>query len=74
MEDILSRLSAAMAGADSGQGSFSPSLAPEENDQEAALLRALAPYLSPARSEKLEEAVRLMGLMKLIPLLRKEGD
>jgi len=73
MDDILSRLSAMMSGSDGGQNPFPPPIAAEENDQEVALLRALSPYLSPARAEKLEEAVRLMGLMKLIPLLREGG-
>lgn len=73
MEDILSRLSAMMNNADNGQSTLPQGLPVDENDQEVALLRALEPYLSPARAEKLEEAVRLMGLMKLIPLLR-EGE
>ena len=74
MEDIISRLYAVMNGAGMEKSALPDVLAVEEKNCEVELLRALRPYLSPARTRKLEEAIRLMGLIKLVPLLREGGD
>ncbi len=42
--------------------------APPSDD--TALLKALRPYLHGEREKKLEEAIRLMELSKLLPLIR----
>ena len=43
----------------------------EGNDND--LLRALAPYLRPKRREKINEAQRLMSVLRLLPLLGDLG-
>lgn len=44
----------------------------EETDG-TRLLRALRPLLSPARQARLDQAVRLLQLMRVLPLLRQSG-
>lgn len=44
----------------------------EENDS-TRLLYALRPFLSPARQEKLDRAVRLLRLFRLLPVLQEMG-
>lgn len=41
-----------------------------EDDETTRLLKALRPFLSEERRKKLDEAIRLMRIMKLIPLLK----
>ena len=55
----------------------SPPPAPEEataalpdGAKDAALLKALRPYLHGEREKKLDEAIKLMELSRLLPLLR----
>lgn len=42
----------------------------KEDDETTRLLKALRPFLSESRRKKLDEAIRLMRIMKLIPLLK----
>ncbi len=66
MDDILGRLSALTQGMEGGM----PLPVPYdgmEGDPEVALLYALRPLLTGARGAKLEEAVRLLRLMKMVP-------
>ena len=57
---LLSTLSRAMA-------------ALREPDKNIQLLRALRPYLEPERQKKVDEAVKILHLMKLAPLLQESG-
>lgn len=41
-----------------------------EDDETTRLLKALRPFLSEPRQKKLDEAIRLMRIMKLLPLLK----
>lgn len=43
-------------------------------DQRCTLLTALKPYLRPDRRERVDEAIRLLQLMRLAELFRKEMD
>lgn len=74
MDDILNRLSAMINSAESIPDQLSGSKASDDSDQEVALLKALRPYLSRIRGEKVEESIRLLKLMKLIPMLKNGGD
>ena len=42
-------------------------------NEDTRLLSALRPYLHGSRAEKLEESMRLMKLMQLLPLLTEGG-
>lgn len=53
---------------DSGVSHPTSSAAPTTDD--AALLKALRPYLHGEREKKLEEAIKLMELSRLLPLLK----
>ena len=44
-----------------------------QEDDNTRLLRALRPLLAPQRQKKVDEALRLMQLMRLLPLLRQKG-
>lgn len=44
-----------------------------QEDDSTRLLRALRPLLAPQRQKKVDEALRLMQLMRLLPLLRQKG-
>ena len=44
-----------------------------QDDQHTALLRALRPYLHGDREKRLDESVKLMQLLKFLPLLREGG-
>lgn len=41
-----------------------------DNDQHVALLRALRPYLHNGREKKVDEAIEMMRLAKLLPLIK----
>lgn len=43
------------------------------DSQTAALLNALRPFLSPERAQKLDRAQKIIGLIRVIPLIRKSG-
>ena len=43
-------------------------------DQRCSLLLALKPYLRPDRQDRVEEAIRLLQLMRLAEIFRKEMD
>lgn len=43
------------------------------NDETAALLNALRPFLGEEKRKRLDSAQRLIGLMRLLPLLRDSG-
>ena len=47
--------------------------AAKPNDETAALLRALRPFLGEEKRRRLDSAQRLIGLMRLLPLLRDSG-
>lgn len=42
-------------------------------DDSARLLKALKPFLSEEKCKKVDEAIKLIGLMKLLPLLKSSG-
>ena len=42
----------------------------EKDDQHTALLKALRPYLQGGREKRLDESIKLLQLMKLLPLLQ----
>lgn len=43
------------------------------DDPNIDLLRALKPYLAPSRQEKVDQAIKVMRLLKLLPILRESG-
>lgn len=43
------------------------------DDQRTALLKALKPMLSEERQQKADEAIKIMKIIRLIPLLRESG-
>lgn len=43
------------------------------DDEKTALIRALKPMLSVERQKKADEAIKLMGLIRLLPTLRDSG-
>ncbi len=43
------------------------------DDQNTALLKALRPYLHNGREKRLDESLKLLQLMKLLPLLKGGG-
>ncbi len=45
----------------------------KKDDETIKLLYAIKPFLSPHRQEKLEEAIRLLRIMRLIPILKSNG-
>lgn len=69
----------------SGLGGLSPQLlqtvgklAPllsqaNQEDDSTRLLRALRPLLSAARQQKLDEAIKILQMMRLLPLLKNSG-
>ncbi len=44
-----------------------------QEDDATRLLRALRPLLGPARQKKLDEALKILQVMRLLPLLRESG-
>lgn len=42
----------------------------KEDDETICLLKALRPFLSESRRRKLDEGIRLMRIMRLLPLLK----
>ena len=46
---------------------------PNQENEDTRLLSALRPYLHGQRAERLEESMRLMQLMRLLPLLTEGG-
>ncbi len=44
-----------------------------QEDDATRLLRALRPLLSAARQKKLDEAIKILQMMRLLPLLRESG-
>jgi len=44
-----------------------------ERDKNIELLRALKPHFSPARSSRVDNAIRLMQLFAMLPVLRDSG-
>lgn len=45
----------------------------KKDDETTQLLRAIKPFLSPPRQDKLEEAVRLLRIIRILPLLKNQG-
>lgn len=45
-----------------------------KEDDNTALLKALRPYLHGDREKRLDESVKLMQLLKLLPILREGGN
>lgn len=45
----------------------------KDSDQNIQLLRALRPYLEERRQGKVDEAIRMLRLLKLVPLLQESG-
>lgn len=44
-----------------------------KDDETTQLLRAIKPFLSSQRQEKLEEAVRLLRIIRILPMLKNQG-
>lgn len=44
-----------------------------QDDDDSRLLQALKPYLHGDREQRLDEAIRLLRLARLLPLLREQG-
>lgn len=44
-----------------------------KEDQNTALLKALRPYLHGGREKRLDESLKLMQLLKILPLLEQRG-
>lgn len=44
-----------------------------QEDDSTRLLRALRPLLSAARQQKLDEAIKILQMMRLLPLLKSSG-
>ena len=44
-----------------------------KDDRDTVLLKALRPYLHGEREKKLDDSVKLMQLLKLLPILREGG-
>lgn len=44
-----------------------------QEDDSTRLLRALRPLLSAARQQKLDEAIKILQMMRLLPLLKNSG-
>lgn len=44
-----------------------------QDDQNTALLKALRPYLHGGREKRLDESLKLMQMLKLLPLLQQKG-
>ena len=44
-----------------------------QDDDNTALLRALRPHLHGGREKRLDEAIRLLQLLKFVPLLQGKG-
>lgn len=44
------------------------------DDRRITLLTALRPYMSPARADSIDRAIRLLQLSKLSRIFRPEGD
>lgn len=45
----------------------------QQEDENAALLRALRPYMHQERSKRIDEAIQILHLIKLLPLLKGFG-
>ena len=43
------------------------------NDSRTAFIAALKPLLSPERRHKADEALRMMRLLEMLPILRDQG-
>lgn len=44
-----------------------------QEDQNTALLKALRPYLHGGREKRLDDSMKMMKLLKLLPLLQQKG-
>ena len=45
-----------------------------KDDENTALLKALRPYLSGDKERRLDETMKLMRLLKVLPMLREGGN
>lgn len=45
----------------------------KHDDDTIKLLRSIKPFLSPQRQDKLEEAIKLLRIIRIIPLLKNQG-
>ncbi|MDE7390536.1 MAG: hypothetical protein K2M82_06325 [Lachnospiraceae bacterium] len=45
----------------------------KQEDDTTRLLRAVKPFLSPQRGERLEEAVKIIQILKVLPLVKGSG-
>lgn len=45
----------------------------KEEDDNVRLLKALRPFLGDERQKKLDEAIKMLGFMKLLPMLKNLG-
>ena len=44
-----------------------------KEDENTALLKALRPYLHGDREKRLDDAIQIMRLMKVLPLIQEKG-
>ena len=68
--------------APSGQGGFDPGMLgkmgkmlgqAQQHDKNIELLMALRPYFAEPRKNKVDEAIKLLKVLRLLPLLRESG-
>lgn len=45
----------------------------KSDNQDTILLKALRPYLQDERQQRLDESIKMMQLIKLLPLLKEKG-
>lgn len=45
----------------------------KQEDDTTRLLRAIKPFMSPPRQEKIEEAIKLLQILKILPLIKNQG-
>ena len=74
----LNGLESLLSGGDGGSADMLLKLMPllsglQDNDQDTVLLRSLRPYLHDERQGKLDETVKMLRLLRMLPLLRQGG-
>ena len=45
----------------------------KKEDDTTQLLRAIKPFLSPQRQDKLEEAIRILRIIRIVPMLKNQN-
>lgn len=45
----------------------------KQEDDTTRLLRAIKPFLSPQRQDKIEEAIKILHILKILPVIKSQG-